>query len=116
MNTLPRPIGRVEFLARWIAVGVVGRLLYELFSRALDFAEAHGTMMIAIGIVGALLYVLLLVWVIRFVFIARLVSIGWNRWYVLLILVPFVQALFMLFLLFCPACKLRNALEPTAPA
>jgi hypothetical protein len=40
---------------------------------------------------------------IRFVVIARLVSIGASRWFAVLILIPIINLFFMLFLLLYPA-------------
>ena len=107
MSTLPRPIGRVAFLARFIIAIIAIPLLYVLFSWALWLTMGQGKenvplvfLFFAMWLVAFLFLVMCF---IRFVIIARLASIGMNRWYALLLLVPFVGLLFVLFLLFCPA-------------
>ena len=121
MNTLPEPIGRLAFLARFSVAIVANVLLYLLFVWALWFATGRDKENVSlVALLFGVWFVAFLFWVmcfIRFVIIARLVSIGMSRWSALLLLVPMVGFVFVLFLLFCPANKMPNqALQPTATA
>lgn len=109
MSTLPQPIGRLIFLARFVWFTVV-----------LVFAEAivMGAMMVASSfptsptdtilfilniIIFYGIFIFLLMCIVRFAIIARLVSIGANRWWAVLIIVPLVNFIFLIWLLACPA-------------
>src|SRR5580704_17235456 len=109
MNTLPQPIGRAVFLGRFILGVIASVALYLAFTWTLYFAigRGHGHekvpvvfLLFGLWVVGFLFLVMCFV---RFVIIARLASIGANRWFALLILVPYVSILFALALLFYPA-------------
>ena len=109
MNQLPKPIGRLNFLGRYILAAVTIFALEIIFEWAFYFCVKSGKEnLAAIFSFGAVFVVIILFWFlcfIRFIIIARLVSIGLNRWYALLLLLPFANFVFLLFLLFCPADK-----------
>jgi hypothetical protein len=117
MTTLPQPISRLSFLVRFVIAIVANILLYLGLTWGLYFAFGRGkeNVPVVFGFFSVWLvaFILLVMCFIRFVVIARLTSIGINRWYALLILVPYVGVLFMLFLLFCPVDFARkNASQP----
>jgi hypothetical protein len=120
MNQLPKPIGRLNFLGRYILAAITIFASEIIFEWAYYFCAKSGKENLpAIFSFGAVFIVIFLFWFlcfIRFIIIARLVSIGLNRWYALLLLLPFVNFVFLLFLLFCPAGKFVHVKEiQTAP-
>jgi phosphoglycerol transferase MdoB-like AlkP superfamily enzyme len=109
MTTLPKPIGRLAFLCRLLLgnLAVVG--LYVGFNRALWFASGRGqepengsVVLLFFGLWVVLLIFLIMCFV-RFVIVARLVSIGVSRWLTFLVLSPYISFVFLLFLLCYPA-------------
>ena len=63
------------------------------------------SLQVAFGVLMFVLWIAYLMWVVRFVIIARLVSIGASRWYAPLIFVPLANLFFFIVLLFQPAAK-----------
>jgi hypothetical protein len=106
MTTLPKPIGRFEFLARCILASVAADIGWEIILRSLQSpARWSLSLEIAFGVLMFVLWIAYLMWVIRFVIIARLVSIGASRWYAPLMFVPLANLFFLIVLLFQPAGK-----------
>jgi uncharacterized membrane protein YhaH (DUF805 family) len=97
------PIGRLLFFVRYILTFGLIVMIKSLLEVTLYHAgPMDGTELVFI--VGALVLPILplLYYLMRFVILARLRSIGLSGWFGLLILVPLVNLLFLLFLLFCP--------------
>jgi hypothetical protein len=109
MSTLPQPIGRAAFLARFILGVIASVAIYVAFTWVLYFSystvrgrENVPVVFLFFGLwLVAFLY--LVMCFVRFVIIARLTSMGASRWFALLLLVPYVSILFVLVLLFYPA-------------
>jgi uncharacterized membrane protein YhaH (DUF805 family) len=121
MSTLPQPIGRAAFFGRFILGVIASVAIYVAFTWALYFAigRGHENVPVVFLFFGLWLvaFLFLVMCFVRFVIIARLVSIGANRWFALLFLIPLVCQLFLLFLLFCPARRWpNNSLQATAAA
>jgi len=96
-------IGRLLFLGRyviWLALILVLQVGLEV---AIASVQKYPAVAIGIGALCALLILPLLYYIMRFVVIARLRSIGLSGWYGLLILVPLLNFGFLLLLLACPA-------------
>ena len=116
MTTLPKPIGRLAFLGRWL-LAILGYFVLYVFLTWTLWLGIKGDnenifFLVLPMILWLLAFLFLVMCFVRFAVIARLVSIGYNRWCALFLLVPLVNILFMLFLLFCPA---RKPPEPPAP-
>ena len=119
MSTLPNPIGRLAFLGR-LLVGIVASVaLYLGFVWGMWFAIGRGRVPESVPVVFLcfglwfVAFIFLAMCFVRFGIVARLASIGANRWLALLILIPYVSILFLLFLLFYPA-KMEVKNEPVA--
>jgi hypothetical protein len=107
MTTLPQPIGRAAFLARFILGIIASVTIYVAFTWALYFAigrdrENVPVVFLFFGLWLAAFLFLVLCYV-RFAIIARLTSMGVSRWFALLLLIPYASILFVLVLLFYPA-------------
>lgn len=107
MNRLPQPIGRAAFLGRFI-LGVIAYVaIYAAFTWALYFAIGRGQENVAVVFLffGLWLtaFLFLVACFVRFVVVARLASIGANRWLALLILIPYINILFLFLLMVYPA-------------
>jgi hypothetical protein len=78
-----------------------------------NFAKSYGIQNEAVIISIVLVVILATIFValcfIRYVIIARLVSLGWNRWSAMLILIPYINFIFSLVLLFYPARKIVSS-------
>ena len=106
MNTLPRPIGRMTFLGRVIIGAIAWVAIYMAFVWAVWFATGRGKENVPVVFLFFGLWVVAILLVamcfVRFVIIARLAAIGANRWFALLLLVPYLNFFFVLFLLVYP--------------
>ena len=99
MNIFSSPIGRLAFLGRYILAIVplaVGGVVLGIGN------QSHNVILMLLSLVLELLG---FVYIIGFTMFPRLVSVGMSKWFTLLLFVPFVNLLFVLFLLFCPAGK-----------
>lgn len=99
MNIFSSPIGRLAFLGRYflalVLMGVGGAIL----------GIANQNQNVILMLVSIALEVPGIIYIIGFTMFPRLVSVGMSKWFTLLLFVPFVNLLFVLFLLFCPAGK-----------
>lgn len=97
MNLFSSPIGRLAFLGRYflalVPMAVGGAIL--------GVANQHQNVILIL--LSLVLEVLGIVYIIGYSIFPRVVSVGISNWFTLLLFVPFVNLLFVLFLLFCPA-------------
>jgi hypothetical protein len=98
VNLFSTPIGRLAFLARYfLAAFVIG-----VGAALLGFADSPHAGSLVVLLLGGIIEIFGLIYLIRFTIFARLTSIGLSRWWILLLLVPLVNCVFFLYLLFCP--------------
>lgn len=119
MTTLPQPIGRLVFLGRFVIAIIAFEVLNEFFIWVMFSSTRHGEEQVSLVFFTFAVWVILLLFLamcfIRFAIIARLASIGLNRWFALLLLIPVVNFFFILFLLFKPALKPPEQIVEPAP-
>lgn len=98
MNMLfSTPIGRLAFLGRYFLAVVllaIGGLILGIANRN------HNVFLM---LLSGLLEISGFIYIIGFTMFPRLLSVGLSRWFVLVLLIPVVNLLFMIFLLLCPA-------------
>jgi len=98
------PISRLLFFVRYVLTFGLIVLIKSLLEATLYHAgPMDATELVAIVGVLVLPILPLLYYLMRFVILARLQSIGLSGWFGLLILVPLLNLAFLLFLLACPA-------------
>jgi uncharacterized membrane protein YhaH (DUF805 family) len=96
-------IGRLLFLGRYVINFALILVLQVILEVLVTSAQKYPAAMIT-GLVLCAVFILpLLYYFMRFIVMARLRSIGLSGWFGLLVLVPFINLAFLLFLLFCPA-------------
>jgi uncharacterized membrane protein YhaH (DUF805 family) len=107
MKTHPKPIGRLAFIGRLLASIIASVGLYASYNWALwgIFRHGHENAPVVFLLLGLWIvaFLFLVACFIRFAVVTRLISIGVSQWLALLLLIPYLGALLLLFLLFYPA-------------
>jgi len=98
MNMLfSTPIGRLAFLGRYL-------LALVLFAiGGLILAIANHKHNVLFMLLSGVFEISGFIYIVGFTMFPRLVSVGLSRWFVLVLLIPVVNLLFVIFLLLCPA-------------
>lgn len=100
MKLFSSPIGRLAFLGRYILVLAVIAIGKVLLSSALE--NQNQTLKIILSSASIVFELSGLYYLLKYIMFARLLSIGLSKWYTLILLIPLINLIFLLILLFCP--------------
>ncbi|GLR13542.1 hypothetical protein GCM10007907_23320 [Chitinimonas prasina] len=98
-------LGRVRYLAYSIGVSLPGYLLIGVSAAIAAASQNLGMVLLGVSVLLMLAGTLIIVG-------RRLHDLDLNRWFALLMLVPYLNGLFGLYLLFAPGTKGRNRFGP----
>ncbi|MGV3533326.1 MAG: DUF805 domain-containing protein [Chthoniobacteraceae bacterium] len=107
----PIRIGRVSYLIRYVLL-LVAAVVASIMLEMAPFASSAVRIPMSAGAVVLLIFTLLCLF--RAILFPRLRDVGWNTAWALLVLVPIVNVLFVVALLFVPAGDVEELPAPGA--
>ncbi len=109
-------LGRMRFLVYSFAVGLVANVLVGILQAVLGVAAMDPDAMASGALPAGMMLVMIPMLVINlFIAIKRLHDLDMSGWWVLLFLVPLLNVLFGLYLLFAPGTDGPNRFGPPPP-